>query len=217
MISEADYGRTDRAGDTKRKKWEHFKEYYLRTVLLCTALIIGVMYLFYTSFWGYQETVVDVLFVESKDLDLEGLRRELKEFLHLEEEELAVEQLSTDAALSQTILPARIAAGDIDLFLADREVLLEYAGKGIMEDLEEVLPQRLYKDVEARLVYVPIKKTDVHGKVTETGEERPYGISLKGLESMAGPLEAMPDLVLGIIKGPDDLEMELEVIRYFVN
>lgn len=204
-------------GDTKRKRWEYFKDYYLRTVILCAVLILGGTYFLYTSFFGYRENAVDVLFVETVEMDLEQVRSGLAEALDTEGEEILVEQLGVDAALSQTILPARIAAGDIDIFIADRQVFLEYAEKGAMEDLEEVLPEDLYEEVKERLISGQIQETDIQGTVTDTKEARPYGISLLELDSMKGPGDVMQEPVLGIIRGADDLEMELDVIGFFLD
>lgn len=203
-------------GDTKRKKWEYFKDYYLRTVLLCGVLILGGVYFLYTAFWGYRETAVNVVFVETAELNTEQIRAELEKTLNTEGEDIVVEQLSVNAALSQTILPARIAAGDIDIFIADRQVFQEYMEKGAMEDLEEVLPEELYEKVRRRLAFGQIQESDVHGVVQDTGEKRPYGISLKGMTSMKKAGEVMTDPIMGIIKSADDLEMELETVWFFI-
>lgn len=203
-------------GDTKKQKWEYFKDYYLRTFLLCGVLILGGIYFLYTSFFGYRETAVDILFVETAELDLEPVRTRLWETLDTSGEEIVVEQLGADAALSQTVLPTRIAAGDIDLFIADRQVFQVYADQGAMEDLGEVLPEDLYREAEERLVFGQIQQVDAHGTVVETGEERPYGISLAGMDSIKETEAVMSDPVLGIIRSSDDLEMELEAVRFFI-
>lgn len=203
-------------GDTKRKKWEYFKDYYLRTVLLCGILIFGGIYFLYTSFFGYRETAVSVMFVETADLNLEAVKAGLETALETEGEEIVVERLGEEAALSQTVLTTRIAAGDIDILIADRQIFQEYVEKGAMEDLEEALTEELYEEVKERLVSGQIQEVDSHGEVINTGEERPYGISLQGMESMKEAEAVMPDPLLGIIKGADDLEMELETIRFFI-
>lgn len=203
-------------GDTKRKKWEYFKDYYLRTFLLSGILIFGGIYFLYTSFFGYRETAVDVMFVETAELDLETVKAGLEAVLDTEGEEIVVEKLSEEAALSQTVLATRIAAGDVDIFIADRQVFLEYAKKGAMEDLKETLPEDLYEKAEKHLIFEQIQEVDAHGDAAGTGEERPYGISLQGMSSIKEIEALMPDPVLGIIKGADDLEMEWEVVRFFI-
>lgn len=203
-------------GDTKRKKWEYFKDYYLRTVILCTILALGGIYFLYISFFGYRETAVDILFVETAELNLEPIRTGLEEVLDTGGEEIITEQMSVDLAMTRTVLPTRIAAGDIDIFIADRQVFQQYAEQGSMEDLKELLPEDLYEEAEERLVSGQIQEADVHGTVTDRGEERPYGISLKGTDSMNRIENKMQDPVLGVIIGADDTELEMQAIRFFL-
>lgn len=203
-------------GDTKKKKWEYFKDYYLRTAILCGIFIFAGIHFLYSSFFGYRKTAIDILIVESAELKLNQITAGLEDVLDTEGEEIVIEQLSKEAALSQTILPARIAAGDIDLLIADRQTFQELAKKGIMEELQEVLPDELYEKIEGRLIYGQIQEIDVHGNVMASGQERPMGIGLRKLDHVKEIETAMADPVLGILKGTDDLEMELDVIRFFM-
>lgn len=86
-----------------------------------------------------------------------------------------------------------------------------------MEDLLEVLPDELYEKVEGHLVFENVRETDVHGEVEEMEEKRPYGISLQNMDCMKHAGIAISDPVVGILKGADDLDLELEVIQYFAN
>lgn len=203
-------------GDTKKEKWKYFKDYYLWTFIVCGGLAITGICFLYTSFFGYRKTAVDILFVDSEELKLDQIKNDLENVLDTEGEEIVVEQLSEEIALSQTILPTRIAAGDVDLLIVNRKIFQEYAGKGIMEDLLEVLPDELYKKVEEHLVFEIVWETDVYGEVEKMEEKRPYGISLQNMDCVKHAGITISDPVVGILKGTDDLDLELEVLQYFV-
>ena len=140
--------------DKLKKKWNYFKDYYLKTVLLLSALSIFLIYSVYTMFFGYNEPDLSIVIISPDEQDTEKMEVELEDLLNLEY--VSIETLNPETASVSTILPARFAAGDMDVILAQESIFTEYAQKGMFmefsgEDQTNGIPVGSLNDKEGAL------------------------------------------------------------------
>lgn len=205
-------------GDTPQKKWQYFKDYYLPgTVIAAFFIVLAAAFVCQTVI--RQKEITSAIVIEDSDtIDTKALRSDLEKLLDVgKKEQVEVTAYpSGDSAVHMTLL-VRFTAGDIDIFIAERENFEAYAQSGMMEDLKKILPEELCGALQDRMARFSIVTRDEQGNVTAKGEERDYGLSLKGLKCFEQYNAQMTDPVLGIAAAPDPVDDELWIIRYLTD
>ncbi len=202
-------------GDTPQKKWQYFKDYYLTGTVTAAFFIVLAAVFIYQTVIGQKEIVSAVVIEDSDTVDTKALSRDLEELLDTGKKELVdvTAYPAGDGSAHMTLL-ARFTAGDIDIFIAERDHFEAYAQSGMLEDLDKALPEELRGELQDRMERFSIVTRDEQGNVTAEGEEKDYGLSIKGLKEFEQYNAQMADPILGIAASPDPVDDELLIIRH---
>ncbi len=213
-------------GDTWQKKLTYFKDYYLGwTLLIIGAVVLGI-YFIYTTVITRKDVVLSVIVSTAAPGDTIRMTEELNAAIGsavgLGERETAdcmqVGAVGNAQAVKMAVL-TRFGAGDIDLYIAEREDLVSYAETGFMEDLSQWLPAEIYNrllEEDALLDAQIVTYDETTFEVTDRADPLPYAVELKALPYLAPYLEHMTDPVLGIAASPDEPDEELAALRFFM-
>lgn len=197
-----------------KKKLIQFKEYYLKTVVLVTALVIFFLYIFYETVFSYREPAVTILVVHNGDMSVDSLREELEKRLDVGYVEIEQMELGTN---TQRALSTRFASGDIDLFIAEQSVFEYYAEKDVMEDLGSCLKKELYDKLNEKGIWVEssIQEETIDGTFVDTNMVKTTGVILDEniLSELGGDIDTREKLLMGIVKSSGDDLFKLEAFE----
>jgi hypothetical protein len=195
--------RMDRHG-----KWQYFKDYYLRYVLIAGLLVMCVVCVsMFISGHHTTDTVLYVGFVnESIDPDREeAVKKNLEEVLSFDPEK---ESVLFDSTLflqddnsyltknTMTVLTEQFYTGNMDLFVAEKDVFESYEEQGAFLSLKEVFSEEEYADLEEYLY-----------------DDCSY--SLKDSE-IYHSFASLSDPVIGICRKSKHMERNIAFIKYLL-
>ncbi|MBO5999466.1 MAG: hypothetical protein J6P87_07240 [Lachnospiraceae bacterium] len=209
-------------GDTWQKKLTYFKDYYLGWTLLIIGVIILGLYFLYSTVIASKDVILSVVIAAQEPVDTQQMTEELNGVIELGERETAdCFQVSSqqNANAAKMAILTRFGAGDIDIFIAEREDLTGYAQTGFMQDLSKWLPPRIYEKLEkegALMKAQIIEYDQVSFEELSRGEELPYAIEMKALPGLAEYVSGMKDPVLGIAASPDEPDEEIAALLFFM-
>ena len=210
-------------GDTWQKKLIYFKDYYLGWTLLIIGAVILGLYFLYSTVIAHKDIVLSVVISTPAPVDTLRMTEDLNGIIELGEKETAdCMQISPQksAGAAKMAILTRFGAGDIDIFIAEREDLTGYAQTGFMEDLSGCLPKNVYDRLEKEGALMTAQIIEYDQSTFEEisrGEERPYAIEMKALPYLAEYIGMMEDPVLGIAASPDEPEEELAALSFFMD
>ncbi len=210
-------------GDTWQKKLIYFKDYYLGWTLLIIGAVILGLYFLYSTVIAHKDIVLSVVISTPAPVDTLRMPEELPGVFAPGEQGTAdclqISPQKNTSAAKMAIL-TRFGAGDIDIFIAEREELESYAQTGFMEDLSGLLPKDIYERLEkegALMAAQIIEYDQVTFEEISRGEERPYAIEMKALPHLSEYVSLMKDPVLGIAASPDEPDEELAALSLFMD
>lgn len=195
-------------------KFQYFRDYYLAKIIVVLFAAGLLIYLGYTMFLKPKIDTVLYMAVLNDSYTEENqkkLETDLSIALELdpEKQELFIDANyfgGEDNFTVQQKLLTYIYAGTVDILLGDEEQMADYARKGMLVDLAELIP------------------TDVYGKLTdsifmekreEDTREKAYGVYLGESErykSLGGTLEKP---VIGILENTGYRDNAVSTILYF--
>lgn len=128
-------GRYELRPVTTKDKIKHFKDYYLKVFLLIGILALAGGYILWITVYHYDVTAVSVMIIGNGETD--SLADDLTEYLNLENSRQNVEvtESSENEIKTSTVFSARIASGDLNIIIGEKDLLTEYAQKGILEEI----------------------------------------------------------------------------------
>ena len=202
-----------------------FIKYYLKWVIVGLLLVAAFVYVLWTTVYHYQKPALSIAVIESGEIDTAELEEDLYRLLDLEGTHYTVEieRISEEMAKTKPVIATRIAAGDLDILIADEEDFNDYLQKNVLIDLKEILPDQIESQIANRVGSETYQASSERAKATETGNaqtteqtESVYAISLQGLEKAEACTKYMENPVLGVFIGEDSYEEELLAIQYFL-
>lgn len=184
---------------SRREKLTYFNDYY-RNKIIVILIVVGLIVSFlYTIFSPRPDVVVSVAVVNDfwGEAKLTEMEEELTKYLELKdgEEEILVDDsyfleesgMGNEVANTQRLV-AKIAAGDVNVIIADKAKFDEFATSGSFAKVSEVIKDAdLYKE-----------------RISSDG----YGISLKGSKLLESLGSAREEMVLGVLGNADNKDYE---------
>ena len=136
---------------TTKDRIKYFKDYYLKWVLLIGVLTLAGIYILWTTVYHYNVTAVSVMIIGNGETD--KLEDDLTEYLDLEDSRQTVEvtESSENEIKTSTVFSARIASGDLNIIVGEKELLTEYEEKGILEDIISLTGTSFTKEYKVNL------------------------------------------------------------------
>lgn len=192
-----------------RQKLAYFNDYYRNKVIIILIAVGLLASLFHTILSPRPEVVVSIAVINDywDETGMEKLREDLSKYLELTEGEKEIQiddsyflqetGLGNEAANTQRLV-AKMAAGDINVIIADKTKFEEFAESGTFLSLSEIGANAgSYKNI-----------------TVSDG----YGISLKGSRLLKGLGSTQKEMVLGILANTDNKDYEYlsKVIKYML-
>ena len=191
-----------------RQKLAYFNDYY-RNKIIIILIAVGLLASLHAILSPRPEVVVSIAVINDywDETGMEKLREDLSKNLELTEGEKEIQiddsyflqetGLGNEAANTQRLV-AKMAAGDINVIIADKTKFEEFAESGTFLRLSEIGANAgSYKNI-----------------TVSDG----YGISLKGSRLLKGLGSTQKEMVLGILANTDneDYEYLSKVIKYML-
>lgn len=210
-----------------KKKIEHIKEYYTIHIV---SVIIGIIVIYsFVNIWvinPVKKPFVNITFlgqvVDHEKVD--QLERELIEKFPQytnDKETILVDGLSFGdgkdpnvTMAMQTRLSAGIQTKEIDIIVADSEVIKQYGEMGTFMDLEKVFTKEELKKID----YDKVKFSEIENledDQVKVLEPRYYGIDISSIEKLNKLIEG-DNVVAAIVANSDRLQETKEVLNYFL-
>ncbi len=163
----------------------YFKTYYLLPTIVIIAIVVGVIYIVYTSVTSLPYGFYGML-VNAGSYEQEAISQEFTEYASLDPTQ---EDIYVDASTSMDLngtsqydmgtvqkVATVMMAGDLDIFGANYDVFANYAGNGNFSDLREVLSPEQIERYEDYFYYVDMaviraNEDAIYGDSSDTGED----------------------------------------------
>lgn len=189
---------------SRKEKLAYFNDYYRNKVIIGILVIGFIASFLYTVLSPKADVVVSVAVVNDyfnelqKQLtDILGLKEGKQEIL-IDDSYYLDESGMGNAVANTQKLVAKIAAGDINVIIADKAKFDDFASNGTFLKISEVIKDDTsYKD-----------------RLTSNG----YGISLKGSKLLSGAASTKEEMVIGIVANADkeDYEYISKIVNYIL-
>ena len=212
-------------GKMTAKKWQWFKDYYLKSVLAAAAAVAVVIYMLVRFLQPANEPAISVavfdteISEDSKAQWEEEIRLALG--LSSAEDVLIRTGLVSQDANDLTGISVLASSGDVDVIIADRNTFKEMAGYGYFKDLSLFLPDEDYRAVQNAVEEFDYVSQAVGDAASEHGELKegryPFGLSLAG-SSEWGRLTAAygdshADMVMGVVLESENADHVIRFLR----
>lgn len=203
-----------------KERLSYFKEYYLKKVII-GIFCLGLLIYFGVTIFGPKEENILFVAVVNDYLDDDAtaaMEGEIKECLGSTEklervffdDSFYMNGEGVDKSNVYTKMMAYVAAGEIDIMIADPDMFKTYSYSEFYGDLREVLPADMYSLYEDKIVWAEVPVDD-EGKV----ESVPLGISLADSAKYKEMLGYEANPILGIVANTKHIDNVLETINYF--
>lgn len=208
----------DRAG-----KFQYFKDYYLKKLIIGGLAAAGVIWLLVTVLTPEPEMDLYIALInssapqEKEELltgelaallgseSVENITLDSSYFIHLEE-------MDQGSLGSIQRLSAQAYTKMVDAVIADEEEFHYFARQGYFMDMAEALPTDLYSRLADNIYLDRMELEKSEG--IRYGEDIAYGISLKGFEGFEALETGMENPVLGIVANTEKRENGIKALKY---
>jgi hypothetical protein len=200
-----------------KKKWEYFKEYYLKMTLLILVIAILLISLAYSVITSPKETAFTAFFFndtgDSSDTTL------IDGFVDYIGVDTKKESCYIDATMNYTEdqsdyssylfvekVMAEIAAEDLDVIVGDEMTVKYYAGLECFSDVTEILPDDLLDKFSDKLYYATVGESD---------ELVPVGIYITDAPKINENYYYVDkEPIMGFIVNSNNTDNSIEFLRY---
>ena len=203
------------------KKWDYFKTYYLKTMVIGIIVLALIIHLLYSITLGKREVLASGCFV-NVGISEEGVRFLTDEYLTFcgktDKDAVAVAALdesvnvygespmSTDTYEEMAFL-TQLSAGEYQYMILDKEGLEKFAELELYADLESILDEQQMSNLEDRIVYLD----------NQAGKDNTASaIALAGT-GFAAKYRLMPkEIYLAFVNIEPDTEKNKRLINYIL-
>ena len=207
----------------RKEKWQYFKDYYLKKLLLIAAALALVISLLITIFGPKPKQVLSVAVSNYSYLSNEfsKMSSEMLERLGVEpkKNEVLIDSsynMPDDYNGAQKLI-VLVAAGDLDVFIGTEEALLSYAEQEFFLQVSDYLPTELFiqLDKDNLLFNSYLVERDYNGaEISRSEETYPYAIYLDTLSCFKDYSAEGLRPVLGVFTNTKNKENAVEFISY---
>jgi hypothetical protein len=155
-----------------KKKWEYFREYYLKMTLLILAGVILLISLAYSIISAPKETAFAAFFINSGSYDSTStLDEEFANYMGINTKKaecyidssmyFASDFSDYDSYLNVQKVMAIIASKTLDVMVGDEDSMSYFAQSECFGDVTEILPEDLLEQFEDKLYYAKVGDDEV--------------------------------------------------------
>jgi hypothetical protein len=195
--------------------WDYYRWWIVLTVV-CAVAVISLIHHYVT----YREPALSIVMINSNHYDYSDTLpfHEFLEYAGIDPTENEVEFASTPfftdgAAISSEtytdyeVLGVQIAAGDVDVFMGNGTVYMNYVNEGALLDLSTVLSAEVLAEYADRLIY-----SDADG----TKEPYPCAIDFTGNDWLAEKDYYTDTFYAGIMSNSSRIDTAVKLLAFFM-
>ncbi len=201
---------------SRKQKFQYFKDYYLKKLILILLIVIVAVYVLYTTVFRRSDCVLSISVLNSAQLEnSEELAVDLRDYLAIENKNdyISTEHFDLDDYQMNMVFVARVAAGACDMIICTYGEFEDLASRGMFAELSDQLPEELMTALSGQILEASVVETDAEGTVLSTEPEAPYGIDLSG-SSVFAEYSSDPHPVLCIVENANNPENLLKAIYF---
>lgn len=212
---------------TGREKWQFFKDYYLKIVIITGIIAAFLIWFLITILTPQPEMRMKAAFINSVMTEeaAEQLTSDLSALLNIDSKTeevnidnnlfMSLDQSATDQGTmtSQQKLSVYIYAGELDLIVADQAIFERFCGSGFFAPLDDALPEDLKQTLSKQ--YIMGQHLTEDNPEESDPEPVAYGISLSGCKAFEDLNTGIANPVLGIVINTKHPDEAIETLRYF--
>jgi hypothetical protein len=191
---------------TLRQRLRWIADYYLlKGIVVAAGAVLGLFLLKMIMFPGTVPQA-QILVITKLRGDYSGVERALSEKLEALDlsDGVSIEYMEENTAFSGTALGVKLASGEFDAVIAEREHFQFLEDAGLLADLDAVSGGKIRNVPEERLVL---------SSGGDTKKPIVTGIRLAGNGFYSACTEYLVDPVLGVVASPDDPEEERVIVE----
>lgn len=213
-------GKKDTSSMNTVQKLGYFKDYYLKSVIVCLIILAILASLIYNMFFRHQVTVLSAAFVDNaRILDTAALSSDLYQYYGLTRKDDFVDISNYDSNdyASQMKFTTLAASQSIDVFVFSEDEFRRYAGMDYFANLKKLLPADVYAQWKDKIVTASVVETDDDDVVIDTHPAEPFGINISGsalYERYGGTGE---DAILAVFANTEHTENIIRFLDYVQN
>lgn len=211
------YTKKDINNLSKQEKWNFFKDYYLKKVLIVLLVIVALCILVKDMFFDSSKCVLYVSCVNECQLtDTQPIIDDLENYVEKDNDKDHVSVVSYDLEIPQFNMSfvTQINAGTIDLVICPYDYFIETSRQGLFVDLSTFLPSEIYDDLSDRIITSSLTDMDAEGNITSYSDPAPFGIDIS---NNAHFIHKDEKVVLCIVNGTLNKANAINALSYFTS
>lgn len=212
-----EYSTNDMKNMSGKEKWDYFKEYYMKKVLIVLAVIIFICMFVRDVIMDKSECLLNVAFMqECQVVEYDDMKTSLEEYLGFENEDefVSINNYNLENAQVNMSFSTLVASGSIDVVICPYEYFKEASAEGIFADLSEVMPKEMYNELSDKLLISRTEEVDYEDNVTY-GEELPYGIDISDSSVLKEVSDYEGQAVICVLLNAPNKVNSIKTISYF--
>lgn len=205
-----------------KEKIQYFFQYFFWKIAIIAGCALLVIYLVYAIFIKVRPDTVCGLYVLNSPFGqnaYEQMQEELTELLVTDEvhEKIVVDDqyyFWTDDYNYRMAFVTRVAAGEVDMLILDRNEFKQQVNNGILLPVSKCISKALYEELKDYYVTAIPKSEDYNGNITEK-EEDVYGLNVAPyISRINAEYGFSEDYVVAFVANAENKDNYEKVIKY---
>ena len=184
---------------SKEEKWQYFKDYYLKKVIVSIVIIIGIGY--FLNIMVFNKTT-DILAIGLFGGIEINNKEEVQEELSLQENDRRLFDL--------------MGADAIQLLIMNEDDFKSLSEKGALTDFSTILNEEEYNSLNNKFVMAKVTELDDKGNIASISDEAPYGIKIDDKVLLNGEIYSDEDIYIGILIDSKNTENAKQALLYMI-
>ena len=190
---------------SKEEKWQYFKDYYLKKVIVSIVIIIGIGYFLNIMVFNKTTDILAIgLFGGIEINNKEEVQEELRSVLEItnEKDVISIKSLQENDRRLFDLM----GADAIQLLIMNEDDFKSLSEKGALTD----------NSLNNKFVMAKVTELDDKGNIASISDEAPYGIKIDDKVLLNGEIYSDEDIYIGILIDSKNTENAKQALLYMI-
>ena len=200
---------------SKEEKWQYFKDYYLKKVIVSIVIIIGIGYFLNIMVFNKTTDILAIgLFGGIEINNKEEVQEELRSVLEItnEKDVISIKSLQENDRRLFDLM----GADAIQLLIMNEDDFKSLSEKGALTDFSTILNEEEYNSLNNKFVMAKVTELDDKGNIASISDEAPYGIKIDDKVLLNGEIYSDEDIYIGILIDSKNTENAKQALLYMI-
>lgn len=200
-----------------KQKLHYFKDYYAKIVIATVVVLIGVIMILNETIFNRQTCVMAVATLnDCQIVRSEELTEVLNEHFAAEKNDYSnISYYDLSQYNMNMAYVTHTATGGLDIQICSKEEFESSAGRGLLMDLSEFLPENMYEQLSDRILEGRYVEEDYNTGEVTYGDYQPLGIDITDSKLLQEYGAIGEELILCVIVTSPNQENALKAISLF--